>query len=282
MKKNVISFMNMKGGVGKSTLCVNIAHCLSMHFNKKVLLIDIDPQFNATQYLLPQHKYIEDVYGQNQTIHKIFQERNLKPSLVDGVVETDIQELSGLEYDINDNLSLIPGDLRMVNVEKSSATGREHKLTKYIEKNGSKENFDFIFIDCPPTQSIYTLAAFYASNFYLMPVKPDFLSVLGISLFQNAIKEYNEELPHKIKCLGMIFTLAQERTNHGSAKMNEIREKYKLYTFDNYMKHSIKVPEHAENNTCLYDMGEDFRKNIVDLTTEFLNAYNNEVGGSKQ
>lgn len=277
-RNNVISFMNMKGGVGKSTLCVNIAHCLSKHFNKRILLIDLDPQFNATQYLVPQDKYISEIYEQNKTIYNIFRERKVKPSLVDGDIEVDEANIQGLEYKINENLFLIPGDLQMVNVEKSNALGREHKLTKYIENNNLKAIYDFIFIDCPPTQSIYTLSAFYASNYYIMPVKPDFLSTLGINLFRNAIKEYNEEFPHKINCLGMIFTLAQEHTNHGSAKMQEIREKYKFHIFNNYISHSIKVPENAERNICLYDIA-DFKQNIIDLSQEFLDVYYNENGG---
>lgn len=277
-KNNVISFMNMKGGVGKSTLCVNIAHCLSTHFNKKVLLIDLDPQFNATQYIIAQDKYISEIYDKERTVYNIFQERRIKPSLVEGDVELENNNESNLEFVINDKLVLIPGDLRMVNVEKSSSLGREHKLTRYIEKFNLRDNYDFIFIDCPPTQSIYTLSAFYASNYYIMPVKPDFLSTLGINLFRNAIKEYNEEFPHKIKCLGMIFTLAQVYTNHGSSKMEEIREKYKLHIFNNYITNSIKIPENAEKHICLYGIPE-FKQNMIDLTQEFLDVFYEENGG---
>lgn len=280
MLENVISFMNMKGGVGKSTLCVNIAHCLAKEFKSDVLIIDLDPQFNATQYLIPQEDYINKINNESnpdkrKTIYNIFEMRKQKPNIAEGRIEVITNtSIDNLEYKIDDHLYIIPGDLAMVNVEKVAGTSPEHKLKKYIDNKKLREKYKYIFIDCPPTQSIYTLSAFYASDYYIMPVKPDFLSTLGISLFQNAISEYNEDLPHKIKCLGIIFTLVQDGTNHCTAKMREIRSRYKLHTFDNIIAHSIKVPENAEKNICLYDI-PNFKQSIINVTQEFIDAFNN-------
>jgi chromosome partitioning protein len=270
--KNVISFMNMKGGVGKTTLCVNLADCLARHFDKKVLLIDLDPQFNATQYLINQKTYIDEIYKKELTINKIFMEGQVKPSLLNGVIHEEKPDTSNLEYMIYENLYIVPGDLTLVNLEKNSSSTKEHKLKKYIQSNKLNEKYDFIFIDCPPTQSIYTLAAFYASDYYIMPVKPDFLSTLGINLFRKTIEDYNDVLPHKLECLGIIFTLVQDHTNHCRETMRDIKQRYKFYTFNNYLKHSIQVPENAEKNVCLLDL-QDFKSAIINIAKEFLEAY---------
>jgi len=271
-KCKVVAFMNMKGGVGKTTLCVNLADCIARHFSKKVLLIDFDPQFNATQYLIPQETYINDIYRKEITINKIFEESQVKPSFLDGEVKTDKPDTSNLEYNLSNNLFIVPGDLMLVNLERRNKSTDEHKLRKYIESNMLREKYDIIFIDCPPTQSIYTTAAFYASHYYIMPVKPDFLSSLGINLFKKTIEDYNDELPHRIECLGIIFTLVQDNTNHCKSTMENIKKRYKFYTFENYLKHSIRVPQEAQNNTCLLDM-TDFRDSIIKLSQEFITNY---------
>lgn len=271
-KRNVIAFMNMKGGVGKTTLCVNLAYCLAKHFGKNVLLIDLDPQFNATQYLLSQEKYLNEIFKDGKTINRIFEESTMRPTILEFEVKVDKPDTSNLEYFITDNLYIVPGDLTLINLEKSNTSTKEHKLRKYILDNKLREKYDFIFIDCPPTQSIYTMAAFFASDFYIMPVKPDFLSTLGINLFKKAIEEYNEELPHKLECLGIVFTLAQDTTNHCKNTMEEIRKRYRFYTFENYLKHSIQIPENAEKNICLLDI-PDFNKIIINLAQEFLDTY---------
>ncbi len=270
--KNVIAFMNMKGGVGKTTLCVNLADCLARHFDKKVLLIDLDPQFNATQYLISQETYMRELYTTELTINKIFMDSQVKPSLLDGEIKVDKPDTSNLEYEISNNLYIVPGDLTLVNLEKNNRSTKEHKLRRYIEQNNLKEKYDYIFIDCPPTQSIYTLAAFFASDYYIMPVKPDFLSTLGINLFRKNIEELNDELPHKLECLGIIFTLVQDTTNHCKITMREIKQRYKFYTFDNYIKQSIQVPENAEKNICLLDI-PDYKEVMIKIAEEFLGAY---------
>lgn len=135
---SIVSFINMKGGVGKTTLCINIGYTLAFHFNKKVLIIDMDPQFNATQALMEKFKstqYYEDIQKENKTISYV-----LNHSF--GGVTSKVSELS--VHDIiekleNQQLHLIPGDLAIIDFE-SSRRGSEKILKEYIEKNNLKSS----------------------------------------------------------------------------------------------------------------------------------------------
>ncbi|MED0663948.1 ParA family protein [Geobacillus sp. WSUCF-018B] len=276
MKKNVISFINMKGGVGKTTLCVNLAYCLAKRFNKKILLIDLDPQFNATQYLVDQETYLRNIYEKGQTIYTIMKSNSPVADMLTGQAKPE--KVDRLEYNICENLDLIAGDLNMLYLDGPTGglDDRPYRLLNYINENGLRESYDYIFIDCPPTQSIYTLTAFNASDYYIMPVKPDFLSTLGVDLFQRTVQQYNKNAPKKIEPLGIVFTLVQHY-KHPERKMKEIREKYRFNTFENTLKYSIKVPETAEQGKMIYDMTDtelsDLREGIVKLAEEFLNKF---------
>ncbi|WP_269147364.1 ParA family protein [Geobacillus thermodenitrificans] len=177
-----------------------------------------------------------------------------------------------------ENLDLIAGDLNMLYLDGPTGglDDRPYRLLNYINENGLRESYDYIFIDCPPTQSIYTLTAFNASDYYIMPVKPDFLSTLGVDLFQRTVQQYNKNAPKKIEPLGIVFTLVQHY-KHPERKMKEIREKYRFNTFENTLKYSIKVPETAEQGKMIYDMTDtelsDLREGIVKLAEEFLNKF---------
>lgn len=197
MLKNVIAFMNMKGGVGKTTICVNIAGSLA-NMGYKVLLIDMDPQMNSTQYLLDAQK-IEEVFNNEnksyKTIYSLYTniaEDNLSGITGDECEDEELVEEEDIIYEgIRDRFDLICGDLRMTNISDTDGTITDI-LNLYISDNNLKEKYDFIFIDCPPTQSIYTTSAFKASDFYLLIIKPDYLSTIGISLFENIIKKFNQ------------------------------------------------------------------------------------------
>lgn len=272
-KRNVIAFMNMKGGVGKTTLCVNLADCLSKHFKKKVLIIDIDPQFNSTQYLVEHEHYINDIFNKEKTIRNVFKIKEIDSSVLTGTVSKEEEQIEAHIEKISDNLDLICGDLRMVDLDAKSPK-LENRLKKFIKNNNLNERYDFIFIDCPPTYSIYTIAAYNASQYYILPVKPDFLSVLGINLFQRTLNNMSDD-EHKIECLGMVFTLVQNYP-YVNNKMDELKKRYAFYTFENNMKQSTKILDNAEKHVCMYN--SDFKNDIVALSKEFLDKYS-KVGG---
>ncbi len=272
-QKKVISFMNMKGGVGKTTLCVNLADCLAKHYGKKVLIIDMDPQFNSTQYLINHKYYIENIFDKENTVREIFKIKEIDSDVLNGTILDQEEKVKAYIEKISENLHIVCGDLRMSDLDGKSSK-LENRLKKFIRSNKLEDEYDFIFIDCPPTHSIYTIAAYNASQYYILPVKPDFLSVLGINLFQRTLSSLRDD-DHSIQCLGMVFTLVQNYP-YVLNKMDMLRDKYPFYAFKNNMKQSTEVLDNAENNVCMYNTG--FKNDIINLTNEFLEKYD-EVEG---
>ncbi|MDF2084638.1 ParA family protein [Bacillus pseudomycoides] len=226
----VISFINMKGGVSKTTLCKEIGYTLSKQ-NKKVLLIDIDPQANLTQSFFRLLGYKHDNQLQEeaeegseadvkeskyttvtQSIHKIFNSSKFSPV----TKEDAILELS--EY-----LSLIPGDLSTIFMERNPA---DSSLYNFIDDFQLKTEFEYILIDCPPTYSFYTVTSMLCSDHYFIPVKPDSYSTLGIDLLEQVVAEIkNNNRSHftnnPLSNLGLIFTVTNQdqSRNTGERKL---------------------------------------------------------------
>ena len=179
-----ISFVNMKGGVGKTTLAVNVADCLNQRHDKKVLIIDLDPQFNATQCLYSGDEYVRRRTEGGHTIVHIFDE-SPSPSFsaVTGSVAQAATELEDVKpWTFKEGLEIIPGDLELYRVEMAAGQGKELRLKRYLDKISKKDLYDIVIIDTPPTPSHYMMSALIASDYYLVPVKPDPLSRVGIDL----------------------------------------------------------------------------------------------------
>ena len=211
----VIALLNMKGGVGKTTLAVNLASALAKLNHRKVLLIDLDPQYNATQYLVDIEKHPEYVSGEQPTALNIIGGGlpNLKGVFGSSNAQNvgdkvELKDVARRIYEGKDGgvLDLIPGTLHLINLELSGR-GFEHKLENFVKK--IKDAYDFILIDCPPTFSIFLLSGFLASDYYLVPVKPDPLSALGVPLLEAVIGSYSEIYGKSIEPLGVVFTMVR-------------------------------------------------------------------------
>jgi chromosome partitioning protein len=174
----VVSFINMKGGVGKTTLAVNVAYAMAWYHSKKVLIVDADPQFNATQYLMDDDAYLAHIENPaKNTIHDIFQPR--RPghvSTVRGTARAQNKTKMQLSSCIcriatraNGFLDLIPSTLNLIDLEMAQRT-TENRLKKFLKETAS--HYDYVIIDCPPTVSLFTQAAILASDMYLVPIKP--------------------------------------------------------------------------------------------------------------
>lgn len=201
----------MKGGVGKTTLAINIADYISRREQKKILLIDIDPQFNATQCLFSAEAYIEHLSSGKDTILNIFDnEVRRKASTVSGSKKISSRVLSDIRpVKITDYLHILPGNLELFKIEMSSGSGKENKLKFYIEDINKIENYDYVLIDTPPTPSVWMTSALIASEYYIIPVKPDPLSLVGIDLLENIVDQKREAYNLNIKCIGIIFTMVE-------------------------------------------------------------------------
>ena len=208
MKKNVIAFMNMKGGVGKTTVCVNLAAQIA-EMGKRVLVIDIDPQMNASQYMLSPQK-IEEAVKNQKTLYSFYKDDvDIDLFSMNIIGDSKILNKKGLIINgIRPNLDLICGDLNMTKVKDDGSNS--DTLAAYIDSDCLKEKYDFIFIDCPPTISVYTDAALIASDFYLVPIRIDRYSILGIKLLKQVIDRLDDNEGIGIKPLGIVYTMVKE------------------------------------------------------------------------
>lgn len=202
-KAKVISMINMKGGVGKTTLLVNVAYELATTLNKKVLVVDMDPQFNATQMLLTRSGEIDDytiLEKEGKTIAGLLLGKNSITRQANRFSINDvIHDLKGIN-----NLHLIPGDLNLTDFE-SSTRGTERALN--VELQNILTEFDYIFVDTPATYSIYSQSALIASDYYLTPLMPDMFAVLGYSLLSKKVKNDFLLMDHMPKSLGVVVNL---------------------------------------------------------------------------
>lgn len=180
----MIAFLNMKGGVCKTSLCKEIALYLSDVFQNKVLVIDVDPQSNCTQSFLERYNVLE----KNKIIQGELKLPSIQKVFSPSTAKLDRSELKEVILELTDNLHIVPGELRTIFMERETSTGAsEQRLLNFIEDNDLKKDYDYILIDCPPTYSFYTIAALLASDLYLIPVTPDAYSLLGVNLLQQVI-----------------------------------------------------------------------------------------------
>lgn len=208
MSGKVISFINMKGGVGKTTLCVGVSDYFAHYKNKKVLLIDLDPQFNATQTVMDLYdltdKYMEDIRI-SKTIRRLFEETQTiseRPKLPDK--NEIVLELDG-ETEDSGKLDIICGTIDLIK-DDDSHKSKYKRVRKFVHERNVLSDYDYIFIDCPPTISFYTDAALYASDYYIVPARIDRYSILGINLLRTVIEQEEFDDDISIKPLGIIYT----------------------------------------------------------------------------
>lgn len=232
MSANVISILNMKGGVGKTTISCNLALELAAR-DQRVLLIDIDPQFNSTQTIMKySDKNLEryrSLAKEGQTIVGLFKNDDdiskipMKKSKIPYIEQlrfhipevTSLVDVRESAKDKDISLDIIPGDLHLiVDINVSAAD----KLSSFFYKNQLTKKYDYILIDCPPTWGQLTNIALSKSNFYLIPTNLDEFSTMGISILANQLKEKNDSLEGKLRPLGIVYMfLNSTRARNGIA-----------------------------------------------------------------
>lgn len=295
----VISFINMKGGVGKTTLTINIANYLANKENKKILIIDLDPQFNATQALLlkqEKNKLSNNINKQDKDevefkaeVSSAEQYKKLSKNGKTAfqifhrtVITKNTQK--DIIYEFSENISFVPGDLELSSVVAGDTASKVGLIDKFIKINNFKEKFDFILIDCPPTWSILTHSALYASKYYLIPSKLDFYSSIGINSLQNKISEkltndcMYQETSRKLFNLGIVFSMTTNLQSEKRLRETVIKDyDTKIHVFDAEIplipsaSSSFLFYSEVENNKTYSNLSNSFEKIMSEFISQITN-----------
>ncbi len=218
-----ISFINLKGGVGKTTLLVSVAEVLALEYNKKVLVIDLDPQTNATRMLISQDKW-EEVNENNKTIHQLFLDQ-IENTSAFNIEDSIIKKVSNIKGGIN-NLDLLPSSVDLIDISDDfSGFNIENNITSILQDYmvNVSDKYDYILIDCPPNLGAITMCGIYMSEYYIIPVVPDLLSVYGINQVIKKINKKARELKriyknYSIKGLGTVINKYSDIKQYNNMK----------------------------------------------------------------
>ncbi|AZN35868.1 ParA family protein [Iodobacter ciconiae] len=276
-----ISFVNMKGGVGKTTLALNVAHCLARTHNKKVVVIDVDPQFNATQCLFTGDEYVSILRNGKHTILNVFDtEKRPIASVVGGVSTSEPLELKDVKLQKKGQLWVLPGNIDLYRLEMTTGEGREFAIQRLIEEKLIPEEFDYAIIDTPPTPSMWMTSALIASDYFVIPVKPDPLSLIGIDLLWSIIDRRRKSYALKLKCLGVILTMVErpDSVMFNDARTNLAGNKYwKNYVLSEYLPKRADLARNQLTQPFILHMDDfELRASLTALVNKFVTEIEND------
>lgn len=245
----VAALMNMKGGVGKSTMTANIGWYAAYHRNLRILLIDLDPQFNLSQYILGATGYERLIAAEKLTIESIFRDSS------SGKRPKSLMEVITRVHNWDDGscIHLVPASLELAWSMRYN-TDRAHLLRDYIQD--VRGEYDLIILDCAPTESILSTASYLTTDFVFVPVKPEFLSTIGLPLLLRSIKEF--EVTHRNaptpEIGGIIFNDTGEKVEHDRSReyVRQIATQHNLEVFKNEVSHSDSYPAGARTGKPIF------------------------------
>lgn len=246
----IVAIVNQKGGVGKTTSAVNISACLAQK-GKRVLLIDNDPQGNATSGLgIDKNK-------EKSTYDVIISDTKI----TEAIVETSIK-----------NLHICPSNINLAGaeVELVSMMSREMRLKEKVEE--IENDYDYILIDCPPSLGLLTINSFTTANSLLIPIQCEYYALEGVGQLMNTINLVKRQLNKSLYVEGVILTMNDSRTNLSAQVINEVKGYFKDNVYKTIIPRNIKLSEAPSYGMPIttYDPRSKGAKCYQKLTEEIL------------
>lgn len=279
-----VSFINMKGGIGKTTLASQVAHAASSS-GFKTLAVDLDPQSNLSQSLMTPQIYVKHLKEKKPTIVQIFDDYIPSSEDFESPRLLDIHDviIKNASYWYSKSLDLIPSRLELTRVLKNP-TGKERRLAKALAQISSE--YDLIIIDCAPTESILTQAAYFASRYVLVPVKPEFLATIGLPLLARSIEEFKlENNDHELDICGIVFNHSSSYTSgpEGSVAIAEVEKEARdrnWRLFNTHIPYSASYPRSARRGSPI-NSTRNVRYNVTQAFRKFEKEFYESIGLEK-
>lgn len=248
----IIAVANQKGGVGKTTTAINLAASLAV-LEKKVLVIDADPQANTTSGL---NFSPED--GQKRTLYEVMIGQ-LRAE--DALIQTEVANLHMIPSHIN----LVGAEIEMLDIED-----RESVLANALRP--IRDNYDFIIIDCAPSLGLITVNCLAAADSVIIPVQPEFFALEGLGKLLQTIRIVQSRLNTSLTIEGFVVTMFDGRTKVHTQVVNELREHFKDMVFKTIIQRNIRLSEAPSHGKpiILYDVMSNGSSNYLNLAKEIL------------